>query len=69
MLGENSRALKEVDTAIRLDPNNAISYWVKGATLADMGQLRKALPFLERSYQLGCDWAMDTIQQIRQNLR
>ena len=42
-MGECRRAINDYDTAVRLDPNDAITYYNRGLAYDDMGEPRRAV--------------------------
>lgn len=67
-LQQFSAALSDYHRAIEIDPNYSPAYCNLGALLAGRGQLREALPYLEKAAQLGDPKGIRALAQVRQKL-
>jgi tetratricopeptide (TPR) repeat protein len=61
-------ALADYDRAIKCDPTDAQPYLYFGALLANRGQLRAALPYLEEAARLGHPQGRSSMARVRQML-
>ncbi|MCD6111981.1 MAG: hypothetical protein J7J86_01795, partial [Bacteroidales bacterium] len=56
--------IRYLDEAIEIDPNYSNPYMAKGMAYAQMGQLRKGIPFLQKAAQLGNPQAEKAINML-----
>lgn len=55
MLGNYSNAIKDANRAIELAPRDALTYMVRGAIYAELGQTHNAIADLEKALDLGLE--------------